>query len=624
LEDWSAVAHHCEELGISGVDLRARLDEDEQLLRELIEEVVVLDVNGKAVDFAGASGASDLIGELPTQLFAAGPLGVFIDQIMAVAEHRTELVCDVSGLSMDGSGIDFRLHWAAPLLRDTPDYSNVIVMMVDTRAHKVAEREMFKLIDDMGEHLDAEQRIHDHVRRLESLIDMGRSLASTFDRDEQLELVVTIAQQVIGAEDAVIHLFDQEREEVLAVAGSGLPQGVLGSCPYREVMDGLCGWMARTREATIVADLTNDDRIGLGHECVGLHRIGTAAAGAPIILDGEVVGSLVVVSAQGSEFNEMDLSLVRMTAAQTAVGLHNAELYERVSRSRDEAHRAHRELKDAQIQLLQAQKLEAIGSLAAGIAHEINTPIQFILDNVSFIEDAIGPLAESIHACSELVAAIQGSPDVAEHVARIEGVWTEKDCWYLLEEMPDAVAETMEGARRVAEIVRAMKDFAHPGSEEKHLVDINRLVRTTVEVSRNEWKYTAELTLDLDDELPEIMAHAGPLGQALLIMIVNGAQALEQQGAGGGAEKGTIRISTALTQGIVEIRVADDGPGIPPEILDRIFDPFFTTKEVGKGTGQGLSIAHSVVVDKHGGEIVVEDGRPGAVFVVRLPVSDEH
>jgi signal transduction histidine kinase len=234
----------------------------------------------------------------------------------------------------------------------------------------------------------------------------------------------------------------------------------------------------------------------------------------------------------------------------------------------------------------------------------------------------VSPLTESMQACAELVSSLKGRPDVREHVASIETLWEEKDCWYLLEEMPGAVTETMEGARRVAEIVRAMKDFAHPGSDEKHLVDVNRVVETTVEVSRNEWKYVAEMTLDLEPELPEIMGHAGPLGQALLIMIVNSAQALEDGGACGD-EKGTIRISTTLVDGLVEIRIADNGPGISPDIRDRVFDPFFTTKEVGKGTGQGLSIAHSVAVDKHGGEIDVEAGEPGAVFVMRIPTGGE-
>ena len=184
-----------------------------------------------------------------------------------------------------------------------------------------------------------------------------------------------------------------------------------------------------------------------------------------------------------------------------------------------------------------------------------------------------------------------------------------------------AVDESLEGARRVAEIVRAMKEFAHPGSQTKSTVDVNRVIETTLQVSRNEWKYVADLVLDLDDNLPTIEGHGGPLGQSLLIMFVNSAQAIAEHRNTAEDGKGTIRVSTRHLDGAVEIRVADNGPGIPQEIIERIFDPFFTTKEVGKGSGQGLSIARSVVVDKHGGKLWVEQGNPGAVFGMRLPVD---
>jgi signal transduction histidine kinase len=234
----------------------------------------------------------------------------------------------------------------------------------------------------------------------------------------------------------------------------------------------------------------------------------------------------------------------------------------------------------------------------------------------------LGTLGEAFRACSDLLERAAGVPEVADAVAEVRHLWEANDCEFLMEEIPEAITETLEGTRRVAEIVRAMKDFAHPGWDSKSPVDLNQVIRTTVEVSRNEWKYAAELDLDLDEELPQIAALAGPLGQSILIMIVNSAQALQEQGAGKEADKGRIRIDTARHGDHVEMRIADTGPGIPEDIRGRIFDPFFTTKEVGKGSGQGLSIAHSIIVDKHAGEIQVESGDPGAVFVVRLPIED--
>ena len=163
-----------------------------------------------------------------------------------------------------------------------------------------------------------------------------------------------------------------------------------------------------------------------------------------------------------------------------------------------------------------------------------------------------------------------------------------------------------------------MKEFAHPGSQSKSSVDVNRVIETTMQVSRNEWKYVADLELELAADLPMIEGHSGPLGQSLLIMFVNSAQAIASHRSEDDP-KGRITVATGFDDDWVWIRVSDNGPGIPQEIVDRVFDPFFTTKEVGTGSGQGLSIARSVVVDKHQGEIGIEDGNPGAVFNIRLP-----
>jgi signal transduction histidine kinase len=342
---------------------------------------------------------------------------------------------------------------------------------------------------------------------------------------------------------------------------------------------------------------------------------------APIIVDDLVLGTLTTLNNPGApRFTEMDLSLVRMLAMQAAVAIRNAELYEELRTSRDSVAAAHEELKDTQTQLLAAQKMEAIGSLAAGIAHEINTPIQFVSDNVSFIKDSVEALGKLSAARSVFLDRIRDHPELGAEVAELHKQWEDGDSDFLMEEIPMAVAETLEGAQRVAEIVRAMKEFAHPGSQSKSSVDINRVVETTMQVSRNEWKYVAELELDLDDTIPIIEGHSGPLGQSLLIMFVNSAQAMAETRSESEG-KGRIAVSTRHDDGWVEIRVTDNGPGIPQEIIDRVFDPFFTTKDVGKGSGQGLSIARSVVVDKHQGEIWIEDNNPGAVFVIRLPVE---
>ncbi len=342
----------------------------------------------------------------------------------------------------------------------------------------------------------------------------------------------------------------------------------------------------------------------------------------PMALDGAPLGTLEAwTRPDDAGFSEMDRSMLNLLANTGATALRNAELYRGIRESRDGERAALKQLREAQSQLLSAQKMEAIGSLAAGIAHEINTPIQFVSDNTTFVRDSLPPLSEAIQARGDLLARIGSDPAYETEVAEVNDLWRKNDCDFLIEELPEAMAETLEGAARVAEIVGAMKEFAHPGTQSKSSVDVNRVVTTTIQVSRNEWKYVSEVETELAEELPLLEGHAGPLGQCLLILLVNAAQAIGEHRDVDEEGKGTITIATSLRDGEIEIRVADDGPGIPPDIADRIFEPFFTTKDVGEGSGQGLSIARSVVVDKHGGRIWVDEGAPGAVFVIRLPLS---
>lgn len=271
-----------------------------------------------------------------------------------------------------------------------------------------------------------------------------------------------------------------------------------------------------------------------------------------------------------------------------------------------------------EVQLRHAQKMEAIGQLAAGIAHEINTPVQYINDNLRFLEGAFQDLGEAFTR-EEAFLQRAFEDTLLSSEARALSEWVkDKDTAYILEEAPKALQQSQEGVRRVATIIQAMKVFSHPGTEGRSAVDLNRALENTVLVARNEWKYVAELELDLDPDLPEVEAYPGEINQAFLNLIVNAAHAIEEMVSSSG-DKGVIRIETRGGGEWVEIRIQDTGCGIPEPIQSRVFDPFFTTKVVGKGTGQGLSIVHSVVT-KHGGTIRFET-KPGmgTCFIVRLP-----
>ena len=272
-------------------------------------------------------------------------------------------------------------------------------------------------------------------------------------------------------------------------------------------------------------------------------------------------------------------------------------------------------------QLGQAQKLESIGQLAAGIAHEINTPTQYVGDNTRFLQEAFADLATVLTTCRGLAEARPGEPVSPDLVNDVRAAMERADMDYLTEEIPRAIEQSLDGIERVAKIVHAMKEFSYPATE-KIPIDINRAIETTITVARNEWKYVAEMVTDFDTDLPLVPCLPGDFNQAILNFIVNAAHAINDAVGDGSQGQGTITVSTRLVGDWAEIRITDTGTGIPEDVKDKIFDPFFTTKGVGKGTGQGLSLVHAFVVQKHGGTISVDTKvGEGTSFIIRLPMT---
>jgi len=271
-------------------------------------------------------------------------------------------------------------------------------------------------------------------------------------------------------------------------------------------------------------------------------------------------------------------------------------------------------------ELRQAQKLEGIGQLAAGIAHEINTPTQFVTDNLTFLQESWQAAVPVFNMYRTVLRdrLLKLAPAAAVELQKAE---QSCDLDFIAEEVPRAIAQSLEGARRVASIVRAMKEFSHPDSAEKTDADLNQGVLSTITVARNEWKYVAEMETSFDKTLPPILCYPGEVNQVILNLVVNAAHSIKEKVNGNG--KGKITICTRNRGSFAEISVSDTGMGIPEEIQHRIYEPFFTTKEVGKGTGQGLAFSHSVVVRKHGGKIWfdTELGR-GTTFFINLPLQN--
>jgi signal transduction histidine kinase len=248
--------------------------------------------------------------------------------------------------------------------------------------------------------------------------------------------------------------------------------------------------------------------------------------------------------------------------------------------------------------LQQGQKLEALGQMASGIAHEINTPLQYLGDNIRFIR-------ESWMQVDPILAQAADNPEMD----------------YLVREVPKAINESLHGTEKITRIVRAMRNFSRSSGDAKVAVDINQAVESTLIVSTNEWKYVAEVETAFDAQLPLVVCLPGEIHQVLLSLVVNAAHAITDAVAGTG-KKGVLRLTTSSSGGFVEIRISDTGTGIRDEHHQKIFEPFFTTKDVGKGAGQGLAMAYSIVTKQHNGRIWFESERGmGTTFIIRLPID---
>ena len=278
-----------------------------------------------------------------------------------------------------------------------------------------------------------------------------------------------------------------------------------------------------------------------------------------------------------------------------------------------------RDRKKLELELRQAQKLESVGRLAAGVAHEINTPVQFVSDSMCFVRDAMGDLQlllEKYQAVQRSV--LDGAPSDA---AAAEAAEAEETCDlpYLVEHVPKAIARSLDGLGRVATIVRSMKQFAHPDHTEKTSIDLNEAILGTLTIAHHEYKYVAELVTDLG-ELPPVVCHGGDVNQVILNIVVNAAHAIGDLSTEEEEKKGTITVRTRSQDDCALVSISDTGGGIPEGVREHIFEPFFTTKDVGRGTGQGLSIARSIIHEKHGGSLTFEtEAGKGTTFFIRLP-----
>ncbi|HEV8394330.1 MAG TPA: ATP-binding protein [Vicinamibacterales bacterium] len=279
-----------------------------------------------------------------------------------------------------------------------------------------------------------------------------------------------------------------------------------------------------------------------------------------------------------------------------------------------------RDRKQLEMELQQAQKLESVGRLAAGVAHEINTPAQFVSDSVQFLKEGLSDLFVLVARYRDLHRTVLSGGPVLEKAAEVSEAEREADLEYLIDHVPGAIDRSIDGLGRVTAIVKSMKDFAHPDRKEMVAVDLNQGIRSTLIIAKNEYKYVAAVEAHYG-ELPPVICHGGDINQVVLNIIVNAAHAIGDVVAGT-SYRGRIGIETCREGDWAVIRISDTGGGIPEAIRGHVFDPFFTTKGVGKGTGQGLAIARTIVADRHHGQVSFEtEPGHGTTFTIKLPIK---
>jgi PAS domain S-box-containing protein len=428
-------------------------------------------------------------------------------------------------------------------------------------------------------------------RLRESYAQLEQALADGEEANRNLEHLTEMLEEKVEQRTAELTTTTQFLENVLAA----LPGALFVSDGEGRIQ--LCNEAASTLVGRSVSELTGSP---LGAVFVSPH----VDAGESPIVRGE--GTLVTASGERVPVFLSSALLATQTVDGQAGAIHIAIDI--------------RDRKQLEIELQQAQKLESVGRLAAGVAHEINTPAQFVSDSVQFLKDGLRDLFVLVARYRDLHRAVLDGGPAFEKAAEVSRAEQDADLDYLIDQVPGAIDRSIDGLGRVTAIVKSMKDFAHPDCKEMVAVDLNQGIRSTLIIAKNEYKYVADVEAHYG-QLPPVICHGGDINQVVLNVIVNAAHAIADV-VEGTSYRGRIGIETSREGDWAVIRISDTGGGIPEAIRDRVFDPFFTTKGVGQGTGQGLAIARAIVADRHQGQVSF-DSEPGhgTTFTIKLPIN---
>ena len=469
------------------------------------------------------------------------------------------------------------------------------------------------------------------VRQLELIGRISTTITSTLELEPLLNLVMEHTQSLLQAEASSLMILDESGRELRIAVALG-PKAEKLEHQTIKLGQGIAGWVAAEKRPLLVPDTSRDPRFDQNFDRDSGFQTRSLLA-APLLVRGKVVGVIEVINRKdGRAFSESDLGLLLSFGPHIAVAIENARITDDLKKSHEklesrvnertrelsqalgDVEKSNVQLKHAQAQLIQSEKLAGLGQLAAGVAHEINNPIGYIQSNLNSLQEYFQDLLGLISRQTEFQSAWKRNDRVrlTELARELDELGRKTNLDGLVSDLGRLVDETRQGTERVSKIVKNLKAFARADSGKPEPVNLNERLEETLTVINNELKYKAEVVREFGD-IPSVMGMPGELNQVFLNLLVNAAQAIPK--------RGEIRIRTFAQDGHVGVEIKDNGAGIPEENLPRIFDPFFTTKAPGKGTGLGLSVAYGIV-EKHKGRIEVDSKvGQGTRFTVFLPVE---